>query len=236
VTPDDCTDCPMPMSPPLLRRVALALMACGLTLAVPARAAAELVQFTSGAIVSVASYQTDGDTAVLTLRNGGELRLPKTSIAQVFDDEVCHPKAGAKPTEAVVTLPASAPLMWTRAALQAKVDKIADLVGVDRKLAHAVVVIESNYVPDAVSSKGAMGLMQLTSDVVKDYGVANPFDPEANLMAGLQYLRSLVVRLGVQNGLAAYNAGEGVVARYGGVPPYRETQDYVRHILALIRR
>jgi hypothetical protein len=224
----------MPMSPPFPRRVALALVACGLTLAVPARAAAELVQFTSGAIVSVAAYHTDGDTAVLTLRDGGELRLPKTSIAQVFDDEVDHSKPGAKPIEAALTGPV--PVVWTRAALQAKVDKIADLVGVDRKLAHAVVVTESNYVPDAVSSKGAMGLMQLTSEVAKDYGVLNPFDPEANLMAGLRYLRSLVARLGVQNGLAAYNAGEGVVARYGGVPPYRETQDYVRQILALIRR
>jgi hypothetical protein len=222
------------MSAPFPRRIALALVAGSLILGVPARAAAELVQFTSGAILSVAAYQTDGETAVLSLRDGGELRLPKTSIAQVFDDEVYHPKAGAKPIETVLTLPA--PLGWTRAELQATVDKIADLVGVDRKLAHAVVVTESNYVPDAVSSKGAMGLMQLTSDVVKDYGVANPFDPEANLRAGLQYLRSLVARLGIESGLAAYNAGEGVVARYGGVPPYRETQDYVRQILALIRR
>jgi hypothetical protein len=224
----------MPMISPIPRSVALAWLACGLTLAVPTRAAAELVQFTSGAIVSVAAYQTDGDTAVLTFRDGGELRLPKTSVAQVFDDEVDHPKAGAKPIDTVLTLPA--PLGWTRAELQAKVDRIADVVGVDRKLAHAVVATESNYVPDAVSSKGAMGLMQLTSDVAKDYGVANPFDPETNLMAGLQYLHRLVARLGVQNGLAAYNAGEAVVARYGGVPPYRETQDYVRQILALIRR
>jgi hypothetical protein len=233
VKPADWTDRQMPMLPPLPRQAALALMACGLTFALPARAAAELVEFTSGAIVSVAAYQTDGDTAVLTLRDGGEMRLPKASIAQVFDDEVDHPKAGAKPLETVLTL--RAPPGWTRAELQAKVDRIADIVGVDRKLAHAVVVIESNYLPDAVSSKGAMGLMQLTSDVVKNYGVANPFDPEANLMAGLQYLHSLVARLGVQNGLAAYNAGEAVVVRYGGVPPYRETQEYVRQILALIR-
>ena len=105
----------------------------------------------------------------------------------------------------------------------------------DRKLARAVVLTESNYIPDAVSSKGAMGLMQITSDVAKDYAVANPFDPEANLKAGLAYLHSLVARLGISKGLAAYNAGEGVVERYGGIPPYRETQDYVRQILALLR-
>ena len=107
----------MPMLAPFARRAVLALMACGLTLALPASAEAELVQFTSGAILSVAAYQTDGDTAVLTLRDGGEMRLPKTSIAQVFDDEVYHPKAGAKPIDTVLTLPAPpgwTPLSWSR--------------------------------------------------------------------------------------------------------------------------
>lgn len=214
--------------------ISAALMTAGVVLGLPARATAELVQLTSGAVMSVASYQTDGDMAVMTLRDGAELRLPKSSIADVVEDEVYHPQPGTKPVETVLTLPA--PLGWTRLQLQTKVDEIADLVGVDRKLAHAVVLTESNYVPDAVSSKGAMGLMQITADVVRDFGVANPFDPEANLKAGLQYLRGLVSRLGIQNGLAAYNAGEAVVARYGGIPPFRETQDYVRQILALIRQ
>lgn len=204
--------------------------AIGLLMALPASAHAELVKFTSGAVMSVASYHVDGDMAVIALRDGGELRLPTSSVAEVFEDEVSH----AKPAEAVADVPA--PLVWTRPMLEAKVDQIADLIGVDRKLARAVVLTESNFVPDAVSSKGAMGLMQITSGVVKDYGVAQPFDPEANLKAGLQYLRDLVGRLGLRNGLAAYNAGETVVARYGGVPPYRETQDYVRQILALLRR
>lgn len=210
------------------------LLTAGLVLGLPGRASAELVRLTSGAVMSVASYQTDGDMAVMTLRDGAQLRLPKTSIVEVLEDEVFHLQPGAKPVETLLTLPA--PLSWTRVQLQAKVDEIADLVGVDRRLAHAVVLTESNYVPDAVSSKGAMGLMQITADVVRDYGVANPFDPEANLKAGLQYLRGLVSRLGIENGLAAYNAGEAVVARYGGIPPFRETQDYVRQILALVRQ
>jgi soluble lytic murein transglycosylase-like protein len=217
--------------PRVLLIAASAAIAVTLGLARPA--SAELVRFASGSLMSVATYQVEGDTAVMTLRDGSELRLPKASIAEVLEDEVYHPKPGDKPVETDLTLPA--PLGWTRAQLQSKVDEMADLVGVDRKLAHAVVLVESNYAPDAVSNKGAMGLMQLTADVAHDYGVTNPFDVESNLKAGLQYLRTLVARLGVQKGLAAYNAGEGVVARYGGVPPYRETQDYVRQILALIR-
>jgi soluble lytic murein transglycosylase-like protein len=217
--------------PRVLLVAACAVAAVTLGLARPA--SADLVRFASGSVISVAAYKVDGDTAVMTLRDGSEMRLPRTSIAEVLEDEVYHPKPGDKPVETDLTLPA--PLGWTRVQLQAKVDEIADLVGVDRKLAHAVVLVESNYVPDAVSSKGAMGLMQLTADVAHDYGVANPFDPDANLKAGLQYLRTLVAQLGIPKGLAAYNAGAAVVARYGGVPPYRETQDYVRQILALIR-
>ena len=206
-------------------------MAAGL-LAVPSMADAELVRFTSGAVISVASYQVDGDMAVIALRDGAELRLPTSSIAEVLADEVDHS------TPVALKAPATTPtqLAWTRALLEAKVDEMADKVGVNRKLARAVVLTESNFVPGAVSSKGAMGLMRITADVAKDYGVANPFDPEANLKAGLQYLRDLVGRLGLPNGLAAYNAGEAVVSRYGGIPPYRETQDYVRQILSLLRR
>jgi hypothetical protein len=215
------------------RWTAAGLVAAALLLGLPGRAAAELVRFTSGSVMSVATYKTEGDMAVMTLRDGGELRLPTSTVAEVLEDEVFHPKPGAKPIETLLTLPAAPG--WTRVALEAKVDEIADRVGVDRKLARAVVLTESNFVPDAVSSKGAMGLMQITADVAKDYAVANPFDPEANLKAGLAYLHSLVGRLGISKGLAAYNAGEGVVERYGGIPPYRETQDYVRQILALIR-
>ena len=212
---------------------ASAVVAAGLVVAWPSTASAELVRFTSGAVMSVASYQVDGDMAVMALRDGAELRLPTSSIAGVYADEVDHSTA-VVPSAASATL--AVPIAWTRARLESKVAQMADLVGVDRKLARAVVLTESNFVPGAVSSKGAMGLMQITSDVVKDYRVANPFDPEANLKAGLQYLRDLVGRLGLSRGLAAYNAGEAVVTRYGGIPPYRETQDYVRQILALLRR
>jgi len=114
------------------------------------------------------------------------------------------------------------------------VDILAARVGIDVALAHAVVKVESNYRANAVSPKGAMGLMQLMPFVAKQYAVDDPFDPEQNLEAGLRHLRGLLDRLELKNALAAYNAGEGAVSRYGGVPPYRETQNYVKRIMALV--
>jgi soluble lytic murein transglycosylase-like protein len=108
--------------------------------------------------------------------------------------------------------------------------------GVAVKLAHAVVRVESNYRADAVSPKGAMGLMQLMPATARQYAVEDPFDPEQNLSAGLRHLRGLLDRYGRGKeslALAAYNAGEGAVSRYRGIPPYRETQNYVQRILSL---
>ncbi|TAK17554.1 MAG: lytic transglycosylase domain-containing protein, partial [Acidobacteria bacterium] len=95
----------------------------------------------------------------------------------------------------------------------------------------------SNYQPNAVSPKGAMGLMQLMPALAKYYAVEDPFDPEQNLTAGLQHLKTLLDRFGkdTATALAAYNAGEPAVAKYGRIPPYRETEDYVRRIMSLVK-
>ena len=119
------------------------------------------------------------------------------------------------------------------------IDRLAALHGVNPKLVHALVKVESNYEPRAVSAKGAMGLMQLMPATARQYAVVDPFDPAQNLAAGLQHLRGLLDRFGKGReslALAAYNAGEGAVSRYGGIPPYRETQNYVRRILSLTGR
>ena len=97
------------------------------------------------------------------------------------------------------------------------------------ELLHSVIKVESNYDPLAVSPKGAQGLMQLIPQTAQRFGVSNAFSPAQNIQGGAKYLRYL---LGLYNGdyvraLAAYNAGEGAVARYGGVPPYAETQNYL---------
>jgi len=111
----------------------------------------------------------------------------------------------------------------------------AGLQQLDPRLVEAVIQVESGYNPQALSRAGAMGLMQLMPETARDYSVANPYDPEENLRAGITYLRRLLDRFkgSVELALAAYNAGPEPVERHGGIPPYAETRDYVRHILSL---
>ncbi len=107
--------------------------------------------------------------------------------------------------------------------------------GMDPRLVHAVVTVESGYNPRAVSRKGAQGLMQLMPDTARRLRVKDPFDPEENVRAGVRELARLIDRYvgDLPRALAAYNAGEGAVDRYRGIPPYRETRQYVRRIMTL---
>jgi soluble lytic murein transglycosylase-like protein len=112
----------------------------------------------------------------------------------------------------------------------------AQAFGVDPNLIRSVMEGESAFDPSAVSRKGAMGLMQLMPDIAEAYGVEHPFDPRENIMAGAQILRELVDfhRGDLQLVLASYNAGAAVVASYGTVPPFVETQEYVKRVSDLL--
>lgn len=107
--------------------------------------------------------------------------------------------------------------------------------GVDPALVKAVAQTESAFDPNAVSSAGAKGLMQLMDGTARSLGVANAFDPAQNVAGGAKYLKQLIGRYGgdVQRALAAYNAGPGAVDAAGGIPPYAETNNYVQRVLQL---
>jgi len=112
------------------------------------------------------------------------------------------------------------------------VDQTASRFRVDPELIRAIVQVESGYDPKAVSSKGAMGLMQLIPETAHRFGVANPFDPKQNLEGGINYLKYLLGLFGgdLKLSLAAYNAGEHTAQRSGGIPAIPETQNYVRKV------
>jgi len=122
-----------------------------------------------------------------------------------------------------------------RSAYDKVIERYADAYNVDPVLVHAVILVESDFNPRCVSNKNARGLMQLIPETAQRYGVKNVFDPEENIRGGVHYLSDLLEMFGhdMERALAAYNAGEGAVTRYGGIPPYQETSTYVNRALTV---
>ncbi len=120
--------------------------------------------------------------------------------------------------------------------LEVWIHEYADRLELDPDLIRAVIQVESGFDPRARSHKGAMGLMQLMPETATELAVSDPYDPRQNIRGGAAYLRRMLRRFGRTDlALAAYNAGPEAVARYGGVPPYAETRDYVEKVLRIHR-
>lgn len=203
---------------------------------VATEARADIVRFKNGRSMSVKSCQVDADTATMRLRDGGEVTFPSSIIDRVEPDEVPYPEEAAPVEVAAVAAPVVTASLVPDDVLAARpyadlISTIAAANKVDARLVHAVIEQESNYQARARSKKGARGLMQLMPDTARQYGVRNSYDPKTNLEAGVRHLKDLMSRLELPLALAAYNAGEGTIKRYGGLPPYAETQNYVRNIL-----
>lgn len=212
---------------------AVLLVACA-----PA-ALADLVVFDDGHIVKAASYRVVEDELEIGLQGGGSYRVDLGRIERIVDDEVAETCSQADPALPGLALAYDLSYRENRGPLfNTPYDRMiaaeAKRYDVDASLVSALIRAESNYEPRAVSRKGARGLMQLMPATARRLSLSRPFDPVANVRAGVRYLKELLDRFDNRPELvlAAYNAGENAVDAYGGVPPYRETVGYVKRILS----
>lgn len=158
-------------------------------------------------------------------------------VTAIGPDEVPYPEPLPRvPVPESATLPVPSALLTVNATFDPIITKLAAEQGVDATLVRAVIQVESGYQPRARSPKGAVGLMQVMPATGRRYGITNLYDPSANIRAGVTHLKSLLDRFPLTLALAAYNAGEGTVERFAGIPPYPETLDYVARIRALLGR
>ena len=221
-----------------MRIVVRAFVCCVLVLTMqvaPADAPvpAELVYFTSGDVMPIAGHRVEGHAVVLSLHGGGEILFDARHVDRIEPVLLPGGRPAADPApETAAAHPYSS--YGSDRPYAGIVRAAAERHRVGAEILHALIEVESGYRADAVSRRGAMGLMQLMPVTVERYNVADPFDPAANIDAGARYLRYLFDQFGMQAGLAAYNAGEGAVRRFRGVPPYRETVRYVARVLSIV--
>jgi hypothetical protein len=201
--------------------------------AIAAPARAELVFFQSGRAISVRAIRSEGEEIVLQLRAGGDIHCDRSVIVNVEPDEVEYPDETPEAPSSERASP-DPPVIPDR--YRELVTTTAVRHGIDPRVVNAVIRVESGYQSRAISPKGARGLMQLMPATGRRYGALDLFDPKTNIEAGVQHLKKLLSRYDLPLALAAYNAGEAAVDRFGGIPPFRETQDYVSRILRLITR
>jgi len=210
------------------------LLLGGLLLCGPA--AAELVVLSGGEVLKVDRFAIDGSRMVLHLESGGRLVLPLLRVERVVEDEIV---ADPEPLpEAAYALRFDSDQAVPETPFGDLIYAVARRRDLNPQLVAAVIGAESAFDPGAVSARGARGLMQLMPATAERFGVADDelFDPERNLEAGTGYLDWLTDRFDGELALvlAAYNAGEGIVDRFGGVPPYRETLGYLRRIYSTL--
>lgn len=223
---------------PLLTLIAV------LSAALPASASIAL--FSDGRNMKIEAYAVEEETIHLTITGGGKLSLPLSRIERIVDDEITTPEVveevkksveeGVFPRRSWKFSEESKPLFKSK--YNDIIVAAARHFDVDAALVSAVIKAESDYNPRIVSHKGARGLMQLMPATARRFGVTNSFDPTENIYGGTRYLRWLLKTFegNADLAVAAYNAGEGNVWKYDGVPPFRETVNYIQRISRHVRK
>ena len=229
---------------PMTRRL-LSLLVL-VVLALPA--SASIAIFTNGRAMKVSGYKVSDSDVQLTLAGGGAIIVPLNRLDRIIDDEIVPAAIVEEVKKAVEKDGGIFPsLSWrydeTRQPIfKSKFDSIiveaAKKFDVDAALVSAVIKAESDFNAKEVSDKGARGLMQLMPSTAERFGVTDSYDPVANIYGGVRYLRWLLKTFNGNADLAvaAYNAGEGNVWKYNGVPPFRETINYINRIAKHIRK
>jgi len=192
--------------------------------------AGEYAVLASGARLRIDRHEADG--AKVRLYHGTGLVELDSSLVRGYEAEEYVPEVPVpRQAEAVAAPDAPAAVAPAPPTPLELADAAADRYGLPRELIRSVMAAESGFEPLAVSPKGAIGLMQLMPGTAQVLG-ADPYDPAQNVDAGARYLRDLLEKYnyGLRHALAAYNAGPAAVDRYNGVPPYRETIDYIGRI------
>jgi len=180
-------------------------------------ARADYAVLRSGVRLHITGYETAGDRVRLTVE-GGSVEVPAAEIVSIEPEDVFPSRP------AVAPLPDGPYAKLIRAS--------AEKHGVDENLIQRMILVESNFNPKAISRRSAFGLMQLLPQTAAQYSVRNVFDPAQNIDGGTHYMKDLLARYhgDLSLALAAYNAGPQMVQRYGGIPPFPETQNYVRKV------
>jgi Transglycosylase SLT domain len=228
-------------------------------------ARADVALLRNGRSLPVIDYRKDGDRILLVIEGGGEITLPNAQVVAIRhepppstppDRPTPQPPADPVPGRPILSAPEPTALegpgprvddgpieiapgeVFNREALRDLAARIARKHRVDEGLVLAVIEVESRYDAFAVSPRGAMGLMQLMPETAARFAVRDTFNPVQNVDGGVRYLKELLARYSgqVRLALAAYNAGEDAVDQFKGIPPFRETQQYVVRVLKALPR
>ena len=227
---------------PMVRNALIAMLVLA---ALPA--CADIALLTDGRSMKIDAYKLVDESEIqLTLKNGGKITMPLVRVERIVDDEIVPVEIVAEIKKAVEHEGIFPKLSWRYdekrgPIFRSKYDKLiveaAKKFDIDAALVSAVIKAESDFNPREVSNKGARGLMQLMPATATRYGVTDSYDAAANVYGGVRYLKWLLQTFdgNADFAVAAYNAGEGNVWKYNGVPPFRETVNYINRIAKHVR-